>query len=275
MKSIERRVAGFSTPRTATGRSALVQPLPHYISVDALHVTFRCGEENAANFLPPGLEPVDGGLGWVMIGELTKVSASDPDQVWRNPERCNYNECVLGFYARYGQKVGRYSALVWVDRDWSLVMGQIFGWGKRLANVSRTRVHEMNPAFGGALPPKVGGTVERNGVRIISAAVDLRAGAEELDRLPDFGSTTYLYRYLGSPGPDIPEVNLLMELKLGDVRMSKVLKGKGELSFQGSEDEELDLLNGAEILDGYLYKRGWTTDAKATLVRDFSADSVA
>lgn len=272
MELTGRHVSGFSTPRTVTGRSSLVQPLPHYISVDALHVTFRCGEKNASNFLPPGLEPVDGGLGWVMIGELTKVSASDPDQIWRNPERCNYNECVLGFYARHGDKVGRYSALVWVDRDWSLVMGQIFGWAKRLATVSRTRIHDMNPVFRGKLPPKVGGTVERNGVRIIQAAVDLRTGVEELERLPDFGSTTYLYRYLASPGPGVPEVNLLMELKLGDVWMSKVQKGKGELSFQGAEDEELDLLKDAEVLDGYLYKRGWTTDAKATLVCDLSKD---
>jgi hypothetical protein len=71
---------GFSTPRTASGRSSTVQPLPHHISLDALHVTFRSSEDIAARFLPPGLEPVAGGPGWLMIGELSKYSAADPDQ---------------------------------------------------------------------------------------------------------------------------------------------------------------------------------------------------
>jgi len=261
---------GISTPRTLTGRSSLVQPLPHYISVDALHVAFRAGTDAARNFLPPGMEPVEGGLGWVMIGDLTKVSSSDPDQLWRSPDRCNYNECVLGFYARLGDRVGRYSAIVWVDRDWSLVMGQIFGWGKKLATINRTRFQPLNRAFAGGLT-KVGGTVDRNGQRIIRAAVDLGPTPKEIERLPDFGSTTFLHRYLASSGPGIPEVNMVAELKLTDIQMSKVLVGRGELHFEGSEDEELDLLNDSEVLDGYLYQRAWTTDAVATPVLDLKS----
>ncbi|MEO7910648.1 MAG: hypothetical protein ABIV47_13455 [Roseiflexaceae bacterium] len=87
---------GFSTPRTASGRSAKVQPLPHCISLDALHITFRSSEAVVANFLPPGFEPEDYGPGWLMIGELNKYSATDLDQAWRAPDRCNYNKCMLG-----------------------------------------------------------------------------------------------------------------------------------------------------------------------------------
>ncbi|MGE0801912.1 MAG: acetoacetate decarboxylase family protein [Lautropia sp.] len=257
---------GFSTPRTATGRSALVQPLPHHIGLDALHVTFRSSETAVANFLPPGLEPVDGGAGWLMIGELSKYSAQDLDQAWRAPDRCNYNECVLGFYARRGTQVGRYSALVWVDRDWSLVMGQIFGWGKKLASVNRTRINPYNPAFREGMP-KVGGTVDRNGVRIIRAAVDVGSSPRVIDKLPDFGSTTFLHRYLAGAGPEIATVDQLMELRLADVASSPVTVGKGELEFTGAEDEELDLLGNVEVTGGYLYQRGWTTDAVATPVR--------
>jgi hypothetical protein len=257
---------GFSTPRTASGRSSTVQPLPHHISLDALHVTFRSSEDIAARFLPPGLEPVAGGPGWLMIGELSKYSAADPDQAWRAPDRCNYNECVLGFYARRGDRVGRYSALVWVDRDWSLVMGQIFGWGKKLATINRTRVNPYNPAFRGGMT-KVGATVDRNGARIIHATVEIGTEPKVIDKLPDFGATTFLYRYLPSCGPGVATVDELLELRLTNVAMSPVTVGKGELRFFPAEDEELDILNGAEITGGYLYQRGWTTDAVATPVR--------
>jgi hypothetical protein len=258
---------GFSTPRTRSGKSALVKPLPHHISLDALHVSFRSSESVAANFLPPGLEPAEGGAGWLMIGELSKYSASDPDQAWRSPDRCNYNECVLGFYARRGERVGRYSAQVWVDRDWSLVMGQIFGWGKKLASISRTRANPYNPAFRGG-PPKFGGTVDRNGVRIIHATVEVGTEPKIIERLPDFGSTTFLHRYLPGCGPDVATVDELLELKLGDIASSPVTVGRGELRFAGSEDEELDLLGDVEVTGGYLYQRGWTTDAAATPVAD-------
>ncbi len=263
---------GFSTPRTRTGKSALVQPMPHYISVDAIHVGFRAGDKAARNFLPPGLEPVEGGLGWIMIGELTKLSGSDLEQSWRNPDRCNYNECVLGLFARHGDRIGRYSALVWVDRDWSVVMGQVFGWGKKLATINRTRVHPLNGGLKRLGRHKLGGTVDRGGVRLISAAVDFGAEPKVIDKLPDYGSTTFLHRYIASAGPGIPSQNMLMELKLSDIAMSKVMVGKAELNFQGSEDEELDLFNGAEILEGYAYQRSWTTDAVASLVHDYNAE---
>lgn len=258
---------GFTTPRTATGRASTVQPLPHHISLDALHISFRSSREAAANFLPPGLEPVDDGAGWVMIGELAKYSASDLEQAWRAPDRCNYNECVLGFYAKRGDRIGRYSAAVWVDRDWSLVMGQVFGWGKKIAQVNRTRVNPYNPAFRDGMP-KIGGTVDRNGVRIIRASVEVGATPQRIDKLPDFGSTTFLHRYLPGAGPAVPTVDALLELKLSNVAMSPVTVGKGELQFAGSEDEELDLLKDVEVTGGYLYQRGWTTDAVATPVQD-------
>lgn len=257
---------GFSAPRTATGRSSLVQPMPHHISVDALHITFRSSEKVAANFLPPGLEPVEGGTGWLMIGELSKYSAQDLHQAWRTPDRCNYNECVLGFYARRGKQVGRFSALVWVDRDWSLVMGQIFGWGKKLASVNRTRTNSYNPAFRGGMP-RVGGTVDRNGVRIIRASVEVGHQPKVIDKLPDFGSTTFLRRYLPGAGPAVATVDELLELKLSNVETSPVTVGKGEVQFCGAEDEELDLLRDVEVTGGYLYQRGWTTDAVATPLR--------
>lgn len=261
---------GQSWPRTATGRSSLVEPLPHHISCDALHVTFRAAPGAVAKLLPPGLEPLETGEGWVMIAEMAKVSTANPDQMWQDPSRSTYNECVLGFYCRFGDKVGRFSALVWVDRDWSLGMGAIFGWGKRLAVVDRTRLQAVNPAF--ATPTRtLGGTVSRYGRRVLDLAVTFDGDGVPLQALPGHAASTFLYRYIASPSPDVPDIEQLFELPFTNVSMANIRQGRGQLHFGDAEDEDLDLLGTVEVTGGYAYQRGWTTDRKARLLRDYTA----
>lgn len=263
---------GQSMPRTSSGCSALVEQLPHHISCDALHVAFRAEPARIAQFLPPGLEPLDSGEGWAMIAEMAKVSADNPDQAWQDPARSTYNEGVLGFYCRHGDKIGRYSALVWVDRDWSLGMSQIFGWSKRLATVDRTRLQPLNPAF---KPPgpgvRVGGTVSRYGATVMRLSVSIPEGAAPLERLPGHGASTFLYRYIASPSPDVPEVEQLFELPLTGTRASPVWAGSGTIEFGASPDEELNGLGDITITGGYLYQRGWTTAPVAKLLHDYQA----
>ncbi|MEO3997908.1 acetoacetate decarboxylase family protein [Mesorhizobium sp. CAU 1732] len=261
---------GQSWPRTATGRSSLVEPLPHHISCEALHVTFKADPSAVAKLLPPGLEPLDGGDGWVMIAEMAKVSTGNPEQIWRDPSRSSYNECVLGFYCKFGDRIGRYSALVWVDRDWSLGMGAIFGWGKRLGTIDRTRHQVTNPAFAGS-DFTLGGTVSRYGRRVLDMAIDFKAGGEDLTALPGHGGSTFLYRYIASPSPDVGDIEQLFELGFTNVSMSGIRAGTGHLNFGDAEDEDLDLLGSVQITGGYAYQRGWTTDRKARLLHDYGA----
>ncbi len=261
---------GQSWPRTATGRSSLVEPLPHHISCDALHVTFRADPDAVAKFLPPGLEPLDSGEGWVMIAEMAKVSAENPQQMWRDPSRSSYNECVLGFYCRFGERIGRYSALVWVDRDWSLGMGAIFGWGKRLGTIDRTRHQAVNPAFASG-DPVLGGTVSRYGRRVLSLSVAFPGGGTALEALPGHAASTFLYRYIASPSDDVRDIEQIFELGFENVSMSGIRAGTAQLSFGDAEDEDLDLLGSVEVTGGYAYQRGWTTARKARLLKDITA----
>lgn len=259
-------------PRTASGRSSLVEPLPHHISCDAVHVSFRADPRLIARFLPPGLEPLETGDGWAMIAEMAKVSTAAPDQAWREPARSSYNEGVLGFYCRFGDRIGRLSALVWVDRDWSMGMGPIFGWSKRLAQVDRTRLQASNPAFAAAGPgARAGGTVSRYGATVMRIAVSIPEGAQPIAALPGHAASTFLYRYVASPSPDVPAVEQLFELGLANTAMSPIWPGTGSISFGEAEDEELLLLGPVEVTGGYLYQRGWTTDATARLLRDYQA----
>lgn len=263
---------GISMPRTRSGRSSLVEPLPHHISADAVHVSFRADPAKIAPLLPDGLEPLETGEGWAMIAEMTKVSASHPDQAWQDPARSTYNEGVLGFYCRFGDRVGRYSAFVWVDRDWSMGMGPIFGWSKRLASVDRTRLQGTNPGLRVAGPgARAGGTVTRYGSVVMRLSVSVPEGAEPLERLPGHSASTFLYRFVASPSPDVPDLEQLFELPLTGTSMSPVWAGGGALSFGDAPDEELQGLGALDVTGGYLYERGWTTDRVARLLHDYGA----
>lgn len=260
-------------PRTASGRSSLVEPLPHHISCDAIHVSFRADPAAIAAFLPPGLEPLETGDGWAMIAKMAKVSASAPDQAWENPARSAYNEGVVGFYCKFGDKVGRYSALVWVDRDWSMGMGPIFGWSKRLAQVDRSRLHAHNPGMVKAGPgAAAGGTVSRYGETVLRLSVQVPDDAQPMTALPGHAASTFLYRYIASPSPDVPDIEQLFELGLANTSMSTVWPGMGTVSFGTAEDEELSMLGDLTVTGGYLYQRGWTTSASARLLHDYGQD---
>lgn len=269
MTTRERPWQGQSSPRSATGRSSLVEPLPHHISCDALHVSFRADPDRIARLLPPGLEPLEGGDGWAMIAEMTKVSVENPDQAWREPARSNYNEGLVGFYCRFGERIGRYTALVWVNRDWSLGMGSIFGWSKRIADIDRTRLQRSNPAFAKTGAVKLGGTVSRYGNTVMRLSVSLDPESPALDALPGHGGSTFLYRYIPSPGPDVREVEQLFELPLGNVVTTDIRSGTGTLEFGVSADEELCDLGPVEVTGGFTYERGWTTAPVARLLKDY------
>jgi hypothetical protein len=237
-----------------------------------VHVSFRADPARIAAFLPPGVEPLESGEGWAMVAEMAKVSAGDPDQAWRAPARSTYNEGLVGFYCHFNGKVGRYSALVWVDRDWSMGMGPIFGWPKRLAQVDRTRLQGCNPAFRDIGPGvSAGGSVSRYGSTVLQVSVHVPEDAGPIAALPGHSASTFLHRYIASPSPDVPEIEQLFELTLAGTRMSPVWPGKGMIRFGEADDEELSELGDVEVTGGYLYQRGWTTAPVARLLHDYNA----
>lgn len=268
----DRSWTGTSSPRSAGGRASLVEPLPHHISADSLHVTFRADPARIARFLPPGLEPLESGEGWAMVAEMTKVSAAAPDQAWEQPGRSSYNEGLVGFYCRFGERIGRYSAFVWVNRDWSMGMGSIFGWSKRLAEVDRTRPQATNPGLR-ALGPgcRLGGTVHRQGHTVMRLQVTLPDDARTIPALPGYAAGSFLYRYIPSPSPDVPDVEQLFDLPFSNVSMSPIWAGTGSVAFGAAPDEELVDLGPLEFTGGYVYQRGWTTDRVARLLHDYQA----
>lgn len=261
---------GYSNPVSPKGLASLVEPTPHHISAEAIQVYFRAGEDVVRPYLPEGLEPVDGGLAYAYVADMVKVSEHDRDQVFENPERTQYREGLVGFYCQHKGVRGRFSAFLWVSQDWSAVFGHIMGWGKKIGQISMTKVHTFNPGIGDIAPgKKLRGIVSRHGLRVMDIGIELER-REPDDGVPSYGHRTFLYRYFPSTGPDVPEVRQLLLLQLQGARTVDVWSGKGFVTFGDSDNEELLPLQPKEVVGAYYFKRGWTTDNKTELLIDYS-----
>ena len=118
-----------------------------------------------------------------------------------------------------------------------------------------------------------GGVVIRNGATVVRMKVSLDETSEQLASLPSYGSTTFGYRYLASPGPGIAAVDQLTESTPTNVRFAGIWRGKPWLQFGEGDNEELTQLGEIEVLEGYLYRRGWTLERNARLVHDYAAEA--
>jgi hypothetical protein len=90
------------------------------------------------------------------------------------------------------------------------------------------------------------------------------------DGIPSYGHRIYTYRYLPSPSPDVPDSKHLFGLNLGNATTINAWKGEGFVNFQDGTNEELEAFQPTEIVSSYYFQRGWTTDIKAELIRDYN-----
>ncbi|MFS8499515.1 MAG: acetoacetate decarboxylase family protein [Micromonosporaceae bacterium] len=262
---------GFTNPLSPTGNASTVEPPPHHISADAIRVVFRAGEDVAARYLPDGLEPVDGGLGFAYVADMMKVSASEPDQAYLSPQRTQYGEGIIGFYCQYQGVRGRFSAFIWVDQDWSMQFGTVMGWPKKIGNIHRTRINPYNPAMQPLGPgSRLKGLVHRYGRLVFEIGVEIEQAEEPAGNTGQHGQRAYLLRHLPAVGPKIQEVRQLVALPLANVRTGDVFSGKPHLAIGDAENEDLEPLRNVELVRGYTYKSGWTTDTVLELLRDYN-----
>lgn len=257
---------GYGNPLSPTGRAALVDDVPHHISAEALHVVFRVDPDAAAPYLPPQLSLGEDPMGFAFVADMAKVSAAKADAGAPEPQTAQYNEGIVGLYCHHNGAPGRFSAFIWVNRDWSAVFGHFMGFAKKMGDVYKTRHHSANPAMGPAGPGTIlRGTVDRGGYRLLDMSVELTERLPD-DGIPSYGHRVYLYRHLPSPSPDLPESRNLLALDLAGATTINCWRGRGAVNLGTSPTEELDGLQPVEIVDAFAYERGWTTDATARLL---------
>lgn len=266
------RLQGFGNPVSPQGHAALVDAPPHHISADAIQVNFRVDPDLASAYLPDGLELTDDCLGYAYIADMLKISDQNPDQAWKDPQRSQYNEGIVGLYCKYKGAPGRFSAFIWVDRDWSVVFGHYMGFAKKLGVIHKTRIQPANPM----MPPvgigtKLGGTVDRLNRRVLEVGIELTEKLPD-DGIPSYGHRVYTYRGLPSPSPDVPSSSHLLALDLEGATTINCWRGIGSVNFfEDAPNEELGGLAPLEIVDAYAFQRGWTTKAGASMLIDYNA----
>lgn len=261
---------GFTNPQSPAGRASLVEDLPHHISAEAIQAVFRVDADVARRYLPDGLEPSDPPLGYAYVADMLKVSAADPDQHAIEPERTQYGEGLVGLYCRLGDESGRFSAFIWVTKDWSMAFGQFMGLPKKMGQVHKTRIHDVNP---GMAPMGAGtrlrGVVDRLGTRVLDLSVTLEEPLAD-DGIPSYGHRVFLHRVLPSPSPDVPTTRQLYSMQLSNATTVDCWRGTGRVQLRDGGNEELAALQPDQVVDAHFFRRGWTIDARAQLVWDRS-----
>ncbi len=263
------QLAGFGNPLSPTGRAALVDPPPHHISADAMQVVFRVDPEKAKAYLPDGLDLHPDSLAYAYVADMVKISETNPDQAWVEPQCTQYQESILGLYCSHQGEPGRFSAFIWVSEDWSVVFGHYMGFAKKQAVVHKTKIQAANPALGPIGPgTRLRGTTDRLGRRIMNVDVELTERIAD-DAVPAYGHRVYTYRHIPSPSPKVPDMRQLFALDLDRATTIDAWRGTGNVElFPEALNEELEGLEPLEIVDAFTFQRGWTTTTGAKLLRE-------
>jgi acetoacetate decarboxylase len=261
---------GYGNPLSPSGAAALVEDAPHHISATAIQVTYRVDPAAAARYLPDGLELTAETLGYAYVADMVKVSASNPDQAFLEPQRTQYTEGLVGLYCQHEGVPGRFSAFIWVSVDWSMMFGHYMGFAKKMADVWLTKNQPVNPAMGplGA-GSKLRGVVHRHGTRPMTVDVELEEQVPD-DGIPSYGHRVYTVRSFPSPGPGIPAVHELLAHDLASATTRNIWRASGSVTLDSVQNEDLEGLKPVEIVDAYYFERGWTTTGNAKLVKDYS-----
>jgi acetoacetate decarboxylase len=263
---------GFSTPYSATGRSATAPNPPwHYVG-DYLAVEFMARPEAVQALLPPGFElGEEPGRCAVFFSDCQY--ATDGSDELREPAVTQYKECLVVAAASYEGKPAAFMPFIFVDNDNSMVRGLIQGMPKQLASVKITRAFDIDsPATARIAPGGLfAGSLTHRDHRLLSARVTLR---EPTDQAPNRMMARLINRRhfpdLASGRHGLPLVDQLVRQRTRDVRIANIWKGEAELEMFEAPTHELGTLKPVSVGAGYRYTFAMTID-DVQVVADLAA----
>jgi acetoacetate decarboxylase len=261
---------GFSFPRTATGRAALLPPPPWHYSGDLLTIEYRTDPDRVIELLPPPLEPAED-PGAVALVWADWQSCGDDGEELLDPVRAQYREAFVVVRARYrGEHVSR-CVYIWVDRDFSMVRGHFQGYPKKLGSIHLTRSVAYGKA-GPRLAPggRFGATLAAADRRLAQAVFTITGTSDEGGFVNSHAMyhTRHLAAAEGADAP--PALHELVAMKTTDVDAGPVYTGEAELELFAAPSEELDRLAPREMIGAY-YRQVGATFAGGTTVERYHA----
>src|SRR5262249_60983449 len=110
-------VGGFSPPRTASGRAALIPPPPWHYSGDMLTMEYRTDPARVAELLPEplALAPEDPGAVALIWADWQSCSAGGEELL--DPVRAQYKECFAVVRCGYWCRGFSRGVYIWGDQD--------------------------------------------------------------------------------------------------------------------------------------------------------------
>ncbi len=268
------RFLGYSQPFSPSGRAALLPIPPYHTGRTAIAFHFKADPERIARFIPDPLVPGEtAGEAFLLfldhmmpggVGEGSGQVNKDLDE-----SRMSFREVMLGIPCELDGVPANLVAQTWVNRDWAVIMGWLWGSPGRLADIRMTR-HQADNEFIGE--PKPGQTlrvqIERYGELVVRGSIDLdREGSADE---PFFKTTrrekenqrySISYRYL----PDLtdpagaPLLHQLATERHSSTSVGAIHSGPATLEFGGSATEELAELGDIELIGGHIFSGGFTS----------------
>jgi enduracididine biosynthesis enzyme MppR len=233
-------LSGYSLPLTPSGVSSMVTPPPWYFSGEVLMVEYRVDPEDAAVFLPPGVDPgPDPGSAAAVFAEWQWCSTSGAEL--DDPVRCQFGEFLILLGCAVGGVPMARCPYAWVDRAVPLVRGWIQGMPKQFGSVHMTRAVEVGRAGPRlAAGGRYAASLAAHDRRLVEVTVDASAtGAEP----PALHTVPLVHtRYFPAWDPRDRPVTELVASEVTDVEFGPVHSGPAKLRLDtGGRPELADL----------------------------------
>ncbi len=260
-------MTGFYYPRTQSGKSAILPPVPWHYSGELITLEYRTDPKAVAALLPEGFELADEDPGAVAAIWADWQSCSDDFNEILDPVRCQYKEMFIVIRCKYKGKHYSRCAFIWVDKDFAILRGQHQGYPKKLGSIHMSRPVTLGKAgprleAGG----KFGVTLAAYDRRLAEGVFTITEEAEKpgfVNGLPM--AHNRWYPAIETNGTD--SLSEVVTMSGFDGEMGRCFKGDFDLTYFLSPVEELVDLPIVEKIAGYWHEVGVSWKAGTTLSR--------
>ncbi|UTW60209.1 acetoacetate decarboxylase family protein [Kordiimonas sp. SCSIO 12603] len=260
-------MTGFYYPRTKSGKSAILPPVPWHYSGELITMEYRTDVEAVKALLPEGFELADEDPGAVAAIWADWQSCSDDFNEVLDPVRLQYKEMFIVIRCKYKGETYSRCAFIWVDKEFAIIRGQHQGYPKKLGVIQQTRPVNVGKA-GPRLAPggKFGVTLAAFDRRLAEGVFEITDTAEA----PGFVNGHPMAHSRWYPAIETDGTDSLSEVVTMsgfDVDFGRCFKGDFDLTYFDSPVEELVDLPIREKIGAYWHEVGVSWKAGTTLER--------